>query len=162
MAVAAAVALAVAVPHEDSRPTVGSVIVATCIAYLTYKLATDRLAVREAEGERTSRSQWARIVAKSAANAVAVLGVSDIVFLVVYWGYMLYVRSLVSVDHFWPWEEPQHILIGTLAGGIAALLTVPLTTRLIRLPAARPTAGHSSSPVQESPASAEVSNRARL
>jgi hypothetical protein len=143
MVLAAAVALVVAAWREDSRRTVGVVLILGCVACLTYKLTTDRLVIRKAEGVGTSHPQRVIIVSVSAATAVAVLGASDVAFLVVYWGYMLTIRILAAVDHFWPWEEPEHILIGTVLGGVAALRMVSLTTRLIRLLAARSVAGHS-------------------
>jgi len=47
MASAAAIALAVAASREDSRLIVGIVIVATCVACLTCKLAADELNFRK-------------------------------------------------------------------------------------------------------------------
>jgi hypothetical protein len=83
--------------REDSRLIFGIIIVTTCVACLTYKLAADELAFREAHGKEISRSARVRIVSVSAAIAVAVLGASDLAFLVVYWGYMVAVYIIAGV-----------------------------------------------------------------
>lgn len=149
MALIAAVALTVAASREDSRLAAGTTIVVTCVTCLTCKLAADSLASRKAEGRETSRSTQVMIVSVSAAIAVAVLGASDLAFLVVYCGYMVTIRSLA--DHYWPWEESEHIFIGTVLGGIAALRAVSVTTGLIRTPIARLVTACPSSPEPELP-----------
>jgi hypothetical protein len=146
MAFAAAVALAVAALREDSRPTVGIIVVATCVACLTCKLAADELASREADGRETSRSTRVRIISVSAAIAVAILGASDLVFLAIYSGYMVTAFILAGVTHFSPHEEPEHIFMGTLLGGIAALGMLPLTRRLMPKPITRAVSARRSSP----------------
>lgn len=146
MVLAAAVGLSIAAAwREDSRLPVGIITVAACIGWLTCKLAADKLALREVEGRVANRWAWVRIVSVSAAIAVAVIGASDGAFLVVYRGYMLGVFILAGVDHFQPQFEPEHIVMGALLGGIAALRMASLTSRLIRTPTAKGMAARSCS-----------------
>jgi hypothetical protein len=139
MAGAAAVSLILAAAwREDSRLVVGTITVVTCVACLTRKLADDMLGSRQADGRAANRWTRARIIAVSAVIAIAVIGAADIVFFVVYWAYMLAVCVMRGVDHYWPWrDEPAHIGLGAMLGGIAALRTTTITIRLIRIPTAR-------------------------
>jgi hypothetical protein len=162
MVSAASVALLIAaVSREDSRLPAGIITVAACLGCLTCKLAAVKLASRKAEGRPTYGWTWVRLISVAAAISVAVIGASDIAFLVIYWSYMVAVYVLAGVDHYRPWEEPGHIVMGALPGGIVALRTVSLTNRLIQIPTARPMTARSWFPEVQSSACVGNSVKAR-
>jgi hypothetical protein len=105
----------------------------SCIASLTCKLAADQLLSRRAERVETGWLQRVGIVSASAVIAVAVLGASDVAFVVTYWGYMVAAYVANGMPHYQPFNEPGHVLIGAVLGGIVALRTASRVSRLLRI-----------------------------
>ena len=131
MAVTAVGALVLASFQEKARFAVGCVTVAASVVLLTCKLSVDRLGLIRASGREPDRHERRAAVSSSAADAVAVLVVSDVTFLIVYWIYMG--LAMGGWAHSRPWEEPFHIVVGALIAGAVATQVGSRTVRALSL-----------------------------
>jgi hypothetical protein len=98
----------------------GAIIVATCVVILAYKLTVDAIARNEANEKTIGWRRKVFIVLTSSAFAVAIIGLADFLFLIVYGSY----GGLHSSNY------GRSIELGALITGVA--VTVFATMRLRR------------------------------
>ncbi len=88
MVTVATVAVSLAVVRVDGAPGATVAIIGSCIFCLAHKRYSEAVALRRAKDLTMSRSQKAVQVLTAVTIAAAVIGVSDIAFLVGYYGYL--------------------------------------------------------------------------
>jgi hypothetical protein len=121
MVAVAILAVCLAATRAESAPGAAIAIIGTCVSYLAYKRYSDAMSLRLARGLTTSRSQKAGLLLASATIASAVIGLSDIAFLIGYYGYLKLAHETVVRSHWTPDRDPSYMATGMIIGVILAL-----------------------------------------
>ncbi|MHC5539025.1 hypothetical protein ACYOEI_12475 [Singulisphaera rosea] len=132
MAAVAIVAVVLAAARPDSAPGAAVAIVGACIAYLAFKTYAERISLRQAQGLSTSR--WLKICLgfSSSATAILILGLSDLAFLIGYFGFLKIASEVVVSSHWTPYADAGYMLTGGLFGMIFALVVASTLRRRTR------------------------------
>ena len=131
MALVAIVAVALATPGELARVAMFGTITA-CIAYLTYIRYSQAVSHRKTSGVPIGVAQTASALLSSVTLALAVIGLSDLAFLIGYYGFLKVADVTIPEGHWITTALTR--LVGptptsTLGSFVAWRLTPPLRCR---------------------------------
>jgi hypothetical protein len=130
----AVVAVVLAAARIDSAPGAGIAIIAACISYLACRYDSVAVARRRELGLTTGPLRRAALFLSSASVAFAIIGLSDLAFLVGYYGYLKVADEIVITSHMSPSSTEGYMAIGAVIGVVLALCVASSLRRTVSPP----------------------------
>jgi hypothetical protein len=120
LAAVAIIAVDLATPAESAHVAMIGTIT-TCIAYLAFNRYSEAVSLRQTSGLRTGPAQKAGVLLSSVTLALVVVGLSDLAFLIGYYGFLYAAYGIVVMSHWSPYGDPDYIATGGVIGSALAL-----------------------------------------
>jgi hypothetical protein len=95
--------------------------IAACIAYLAYNRYSEAVSRNRTRGVRMGSAQKAGVLLSSITLAMVVVGLSDLAFLIGYYGFLNGANATVRMSHWSPYIDPAYIATGGVFGSALAL-----------------------------------------
>jgi hypothetical protein len=121
MVAVAIVAVTLAAVRVESAPSAAIAIFGFCVSYLAYTRYAEAVSLRRTSGLPTSPVQKARMLFASVIIAMVIIGLSDIAFLIGYYGFLRIAFEMVVRSHWTPYDDIDYMATGGIIGLILAL-----------------------------------------
>ena len=121
MRAVAIVAISLAVLRAESARGVGTTIIVGCAIYLPYRKYLVLVKSSQEQHSISSPLQKTSFILISISFAIFVIGLSDLAFLIGYFGYLGLANRSIRISHWTPYMDPLHITAGVVTGVLFAL-----------------------------------------
>jgi hypothetical protein len=128
---AAIVAVTLAIIHVESAHSAAIVLVVVCISCLAYMRYSESISLSQERGSTTNPSHKIRIFLASVTIATIVIGLSDLAFLIGYYGYLRVADAIILTSHATPSSIPGHMMVGWVFGILLALSVASCLRRTV-------------------------------